>query len=43
MRTTDPGRQFGFLMVPKFSLGAFSSAIEPLRLANHMSGQTLYE
>ena len=43
MRTTDPGRQFGFLMVPKFSLGAFSSAIEPLRLANYMSGQTLYE
>ncbi|MDE0049354.1 MAG: GlxA family transcriptional regulator [Rhodospirillales bacterium] len=43
MRTTDSGRRFGFLMVPKFSLGAFSSAIEPLRLANYVSGETLYE
>ncbi|MCY4480144.1 MAG: hypothetical protein OXB97_09630, partial [Rhodospirillales bacterium] len=43
MRTTDPGSQFGFLMVPKFSLGALSSAIESLRLANYVSGQTLYE
>ena len=43
MLATDPGRQFGFLMVPKFSLGAFSSAIEPLRIANYVSGRTLYE
>ena len=43
MRVTDPGSQFGFLMVPKFSLGALSSAIESLRLANYVSGQTLYE
>ena len=43
MRTADPGSQFGFLMVPKFSLGALSSAIESLRLANYVSGQTLYE
>ncbi len=43
MQTTDPGSQFGFLMVPKFSLGALSSAIEPLRLANYVSGRTLYE
>ena len=43
MRSTDPGCQFGFLMVPKFSLGALSSAIEPLRLANYVSGQRLYE
>ena len=43
MRTNDPGSQFGFLMVPKFSLGALSSAIESLRLANYVSGQTLYE
>ena len=43
MRTCGPGCQFGFLMVPKFSLGALSSAIEPLRLANYMSGRKLYE
>ena len=43
MRSTDPGYRFGFLMVPKFSLGALSSAIEPLRLANYVSGQQLYE
>ena len=43
MRSTDPGYRFGFLMVPKFSLGALSSAIEPLRLANYVSGQRLYE
>ena len=43
MPTTDPGRHFGFLMVPNFSLGAFSSAIEPLRLANYVSSDALYE
>ena len=43
MRATDPGSHFGFLMVPKFSLGALSSAIESLRLANYVSGRTLYE
>ena len=42
MSNTDPGCQFGFLMVPNFSLGAFSSAIEPLRLANYVNGETLY-
>ena len=42
MPITDPGCRFGFLMVPHFSLGAFSSAIEPLRLANYVSGETLY-
>lgn len=39
----DPGRKFGFLLLPDFSLSAFSSATEVLRLANHVSGQTLYE
>lgn len=41
--TTDPGNSFGFLMIPNFSLGAFAAGIEPLRLANHVSGETLYE
>jgi AraC family transcriptional regulator, glycine betaine-responsive activator len=33
---------FGFLLIPQFSMIAFAAAIEPLRLANHVSGQTLY-
>lgn len=36
-------RHFGFLLVPDFSMIAFASAIEPLRMANRLSGQTLYE
>lgn len=32
----------GFLLVPKFSMMAFTSTIEPLRIANRMSGQELY-
>ncbi len=43
MTANDPGKLFGFLMIPKFSLGAFAAAIEPLRLANHVSGEPLYE
>ena len=43
MPTSDPGCRFGFVMIPNFSLGAFAAAIEPLRLANHVSGETLYE
>lgn len=34
--------QIGFFLAPKFSLVAFMSAIEPLRLANYISGETLY-
>lgn len=40
--TTGPCR-FGFLLVPNFSLIAFSSACDALRMANRMRGQTLYE
>ena len=32
----------GFYLVPQFSMIAFSSAIEPLRMANQLSGQELY-
>lgn len=32
----------GFLLVPDFSMMAFTAAIEPLRLANHISGRELY-
>ncbi|MCB9944477.1 MAG: GlxA family transcriptional regulator [Geminicoccaceae bacterium] len=31
-----------FLLVPDFSMIAFSSAIEPLRIANRVSGRSLY-
>lgn len=34
--------QFVFVLLPKFSLIAFTSAIEPLRLANRMAGQDIY-
>ena len=35
--------RIGFLIVPKFPLLAFSSALEPFRAANRLSGKTLYE
>ena len=31
-----------FLLVPRFTMIAFASAVEPLRLANQISGQQLY-
>lgn len=34
--------RYGFLLLPNFSLIAFSSAIEPLRMANWISGQHCY-
>ena len=34
--------RFGFLLVPNFSMVAFVSALEPLRLANWVSGQKLF-
>ena len=39
---TDPPRSFGFLLIPGFSLLAFTAAIEPLRAANQLSGKELY-
>jgi len=43
---TDPPTQLpqviGFLLVPNFSMMAFTSAVEPLRSANRMSGRELY-
>ena len=40
-KSTEP-EMIGFLMIPHFSMIAFSAAIEPLRLANYLSGQELY-
>lgn len=34
--------RIGFLLVPDFSMIAFTSAVEPLRIANRMSGRALY-
>jgi AraC family transcriptional regulator, glycine betaine-responsive activator len=34
--------RFAFVMVPSFSMMAFTSAIEPIRLANRLSGRELY-
>ena len=39
----DRVRRFGFLIVPQFPLLAFSSALEPLRAANRLRGEQLYE
>ncbi len=42
-RASDSPVRLAFLIVPQFSLMAFSAAIEPLRSANRLSGRTLYE
>lgn len=41
-RARAPHR-IGFLLVPQFSMIAFASAVEPLRLANRVLGRELYE
>jgi len=41
IRRSDP-QHFAFLLLDQFTQLAFSCAIEPLRLANHVAGQTLY-
>ena len=35
-------QQIAFLLVPNFSMIAFTSAVEPLRLANRVAGRELY-
>jgi AraC family transcriptional regulator, glycine betaine-responsive activator len=37
-----PSRRFVFLLLEQFTLIAFASAVEPLRLANMMTGRPLY-
>ena len=41
-RSARPER-FVFLLLDSFTMIAFASAIEPLRIANRMAGRTLYE
>jgi transcriptional regulator GlxA family with amidase domain len=36
-------RRFGFLLLPRFSLLAFTSAVEPMRSANRLAGRPLYD
>jgi transcriptional regulator GlxA family with amidase domain len=33
----------GLILIPRFSLIAFTAAVEPMRVANRLSGRTLYE
>jgi len=40
-RTADP-RRFVFLLLDRFTMLSFAGAIEPLRLANQITGKTLY-
>lgn len=40
---TPKVRRFGFLLVADFSMIAFASAIEPLRMANRLSQRRLYQ
>jgi transcriptional regulator GlxA family with amidase domain len=35
-------QRIGFILIPRFSMIAFTSALEPLRLANRASGHELY-
>jgi len=37
-----PPREFLFLLMPKLTMLALSSAIEPLRIANQLTGKSLY-
>ena len=34
---------FGFLLVPNYSMLAFTSAVEPLRMANRATQKSLYK
>lgn len=39
----SPTRRYAFILAPGFTLLAFSSAVEPLRIANQLSQQPLYQ
>jgi transcriptional regulator GlxA family with amidase domain len=41
--SADPPRSVGFLLVHQFSMIAFATAIEPLRLANRAAGHECYK
>jgi transcriptional regulator GlxA family with amidase domain len=39
----DKPDRVSFLLIPNFSMSAFTAMLEPMRLANYSTGQTLYE
>lgn len=41
--SSEKPMRFGFYLVPQFTMLAFSSALEPLRMANQISGESLYQ
>jgi transcriptional regulator GlxA family with amidase domain len=41
--STQTPQTFGFLVLPKFAMMAFTAAVEPLRAANLLSGKKLYD
>ncbi|MEZ5883090.1 MAG: GlxA family transcriptional regulator [Paracoccaceae bacterium] len=43
LSTREGTRKYAFVLVPGFTLLAFSSAVEPLRIANQLSQQPLYQ
>ena len=43
VETPGETRKYAFVLVPGFTLLAFSSAVEPLRIANQLSQQPLYQ
>jgi len=39
----DPApRQLGFVLIPRFNMTALTATLEPLRIANYISGRSLY-
>lgn len=40
--TPKDTRWFGFLLLPEFTLLAFSAALDPLRIANQLAQKPLY-
>lgn len=43
VETVEQTRTFAFLLLPGFTLLAFSSAVEPLRIANQLAQKPLYQ
>ncbi len=42
-RETNRPRRFVFLLLDRFTMLSFAGAIEPLRIANRVTGRTIYE
>ncbi len=36
-------QRFAFVLIPRFNMTALATTLEPLRIANYLSGRTLYE